>query len=41
MSKVFVFLATAVLFAGFVLLTLPLAGGEWVDRRWTGEPPAP
>jgi hypothetical protein len=41
MSKVLVFLATVVLFAGFVLLTLPLAVGQLEDRRWTGQPPSP
>jgi hypothetical protein len=32
MSRVFAFLVTVVLFAGFVLLTLPLAVGEWAFR---------
>jgi hypothetical protein len=41
MSKVLIFLVTVVLFGGFVLLTLPLAAGEWVDRRLTGQTPAP
>jgi hypothetical protein len=41
MSKVLVFLTTVVLFAGFVLLTLPLAVGRLVDRRWTGQLPSP
>ncbi len=41
MSRVLVFLATAVLFAGFVVLTLPLATREWVARRLTGERPSP
>jgi hypothetical protein len=39
MSRVFVLLVTVVLFAGFVLLTLPLAAGEWADRHLTRQPP--
>lgn len=41
MSNVPVFLVTVVLFAGFVLLALPLAAGEWVGRRLTGQPALP
>lgn len=41
MSRVLVFLITVALFAGFVVLTLPVAAGGWLDRRLTGQPPSP
>jgi hypothetical protein len=41
MFKAFDILITVVLFAGFVLLTLLLEAGRWVEGELTGRPPAP
>jgi hypothetical protein len=41
MYKVLVFLVTLLLFAAFVVLTLPLEACRWADRHLAGHPSAP
>jgi hypothetical protein len=40
MYKLLAFVATVVLFAGFVLLTVPVEAYRWLDRRLTWQAPS-